>query len=208
MSATTPKYGRPRDPDRMRRVLEAAARQFVGVGYERATIDTIAKISGVSNVTIYSYFPSKSALFETVVGTYTDVVFAPLPPEALPASDPAKALKAIGTRFLMLIRSDDVIGTFRTMFAAAGHVGAASLAFYRQGPEKLILQTRDYLRRANTAGSLSIDAPEVAADQFLSLFLGGAYLRSMLGLGKPSSSQDKKLVSANVRLFLQAHRST
>jgi len=190
----------------LKRVLEAAARQFVTLGYERATIDAIAKTSGVSKVTIYSYFPSKSALFEAVVGIYTDAVFEPLPPHALPADDPEKALSVIGGRFLMLIRSDDVIGTFRTMFAAAGHVVSASQAFYRQGPEKLISQVCDYLRRADAAGSLSIEAPEVAADQFLSLFLGGAYLRSMLGLGKPTSSMDKRLVRANVDLFLRAYR--
>lgn len=197
--------GRPRDPERMQRVLEAAARQFIELGFARASVDAIAKASGISKMTIYSYFPTKEALFEAVVGKYTDVVFATLPPGALDPHDPEAALTRIGSAFLALKRSDDVVGAFRTMFAAAGEHPDACAAFYRQGPEKLVRQVADYLRAADAAGSLSIGSPEAAADQFLALFLGGAHIRVMLGLGKPTAREDEALVTANVGLFLRAN---
>jgi TetR/AcrR family transcriptional repressor of mexJK operon len=205
IEADVPRRGRPRDPERMKRVLEAAARQFLEHGFARASVDAIAKASGVSKVTIYSYFPTKEALFETAVGSCTDEVFASLPPGALDPLDPETALVLIGKAFLKLKRSDDVVGSFRLMFAAAGEHAAACEAFYRQGPEKLIRQVADYLRAAASAGSLSIRTPDEAADQFLSLFLGGADIRIMLGLGKPKTSEDNRLVRANVDLFLRAY---
>lgn len=206
MNTEIPRRGRPRDPDRMKRVLEAAARQFVELGFARASIEAIAKSSGVSKMTIYNYFPTKEALFEAVVGKYTDVVFASLPPGALDPSNPEAALTMIGKAFLKLKRSDDVVGSFRLMFAAAGEHADACIAFYRQGPEKIIRQVAEYLRAADAVGSLSVDSPEVAADQFLSLLLGGAHIRVMLGLGKPTVEEDNQLVNANVSLFMRACR--
>jgi len=204
MEANIPKRGRPRDPERVKRVLEAAAVQFIEHGFGRASIEAIAKLSGVSKVTIYSYFPTKEALFEAAVGSSTDVVFASLPPGSLDPNKPEAALTMIGTSFLKLVRSDNVLGAFRMMFAAAGEHVDACTAFYREGPDKLIRLVADYLRAANAAGSLSIPSPDEAADQFLALFLGGAHIRVMLGMDKPNESENAKLVCSNVALFIRA----
>jgi TetR/AcrR family transcriptional repressor of mexJK operon len=207
MEVTTPKRGRPRDPERMKRVLEAATAQFIEQGFARASMEAIAKQSGVSKVTIYSYFPTKEALFEATVGNYTDVVFASLPPGSLDPNNPEAALTVIGASFLKLKHSDDVVGVFRMMFAAAGEHPDACEAFYREGPEKIIRQVADYLRAANAAGSLSITSPDEAADKFLALFHGGFHIRVMLGLDKPNESEDAKLVRSNVALFIRAFGS-
>jgi AcrR family transcriptional regulator len=49
------------------RLLEAAAREFGRVGFERANIDAISMDAGFSKGTIYNYFPSKEDLFVAVV---------------------------------------------------------------------------------------------------------------------------------------------
>ena len=198
------KRGRPRDPKRVKRVLDAAAEQFIEHGFARASVEAIAKQSGVSKVTIYSYFPTKEALFEAAVGNSTDAVLASLPSGTLDSHDPEAALRLIGTSFLKLMRTDDALGAFRMMFAAAGEHIEACQAFYREGPAKLVRQVADYLRSANAAGSLSIPFPDVAADQFLALFLGSAHIQVMLGLGKPQESDDANLVHSNVALFIRA----
>jgi AcrR family transcriptional regulator len=204
MEARIPKRGRPRDPERVKRVLEAAAGQFIEHGFARASIEAIAKLSGVSKVTIYSYFPTKEALFEAAVGSCTDAVMTSLPPGALDLNNPELALTIIGTSFLRLMRSDDALGSFRMMFAAAGEHFEACSAFYREGPEKLVRQVAGYLRDANAVGRLSVASPDEAADQFLALFLGSAHIRVMLGLDKPNESEDAKLVRSNVALFIRA----
>lgn len=206
MEARISKRGRPRDPERLKRVLEVASEQFIEHGFARASVEAIAKLSGVSKVTIYSYFPTKEELFEAAVRSCTDEVFASLPPGALDPGHPEAALTMIGESLLKLNRSDKVAGTFRMMFAAANEHVDSSEAFYREGPAKIIGQVAEYLRAANTAGSLSVPNPEEAADQFLSLFMGGAHIRVMLGLGQPKASEDSRLVHANVALFLRAFR--
>src|SRR4029453_15264915 len=51
-----PKRGRPRDPQRLGRILTAARRHFHAQGFERTSLDVAAAESGVSKMTMYTYF--------------------------------------------------------------------------------------------------------------------------------------------------------
>ena len=53
--------------DRQRLLLETAAREFAGAGFERASLNRIIKTCGMSKSSFYHYFSSKEALFDTVV---------------------------------------------------------------------------------------------------------------------------------------------
>jgi TetR/AcrR family transcriptional regulator, repressor for uid operon len=55
------------DPDKRRRLLEAAVSVFSREGYRHATVATIAREAGVAKGGLYSYFPSKEALFSEVI---------------------------------------------------------------------------------------------------------------------------------------------
>ncbi|MGM0432118.1 MAG: TetR/AcrR family transcriptional regulator [Spirochaetota bacterium] len=48
-------------------VLKAAQSEFARRGYSAASINTIAKQAGISIGSMYSYFPSKEALFLTII---------------------------------------------------------------------------------------------------------------------------------------------
>ncbi|WP_372674886.1 TetR/AcrR family transcriptional regulator, partial [Aquicoccus sp.] len=41
-------------------VLEGARKVFMADGFERASVDDIARAAGVSKATLYSYFPDKA----------------------------------------------------------------------------------------------------------------------------------------------------
>jgi AcrR family transcriptional regulator len=152
--------GRPRDPERLRRILEAARSHFHAHGFERANLDAIAHDAGVSKMTVYSHFSSKEGLFEAVIGAQTDGVVAARPgAAALDPQRPEAALAAVGAQFLSLMRDDDTIGQFRTMYAAAATQPEACAAFHRQGADRLINELADYLRAAQSAGSLRVRQP-------------------------------------------------
>ncbi len=201
----TPKPGRPRDPERMRKVIEAAEQQFLEQGFERTSMEAVAKASGVSKMTIYSYFPTKRALFEAVIGQRVEAVFDLGDGETLSPTEPRRALTVIGGHFLALMRADDVIRKHRVLFAAAGDQEEACAGFFNEGPLKVIGHVREYLEAAVAAGSLVPHDTEAAADQFLALFLGGAHIKALLGLGKPAPEADRGLVERNVAMFLRAY---
>jgi AcrR family transcriptional regulator len=204
--APKPQRGRPRDPERCRRILEAAQRHFNEHGLERANVDAIAADAGVSKMTVYSNFGSKEGLFQAVVRDRTVTVVEGVPGAgALDPDQPEKALLAVGTRFLALARGDDVLGTLRSVYGVAGAMPEACRAFYKEGPERVNSELAAYLRRAHSAGTLKVRNPLQAADLFLSMFLGSGHFRGLLKLEMPDAREDKALLREAVRIFMAAY---
>ena len=201
-----PRRGRPRDPERYRRVMEAARGHFDAHGFERASVDAIAAEAGVSKMTIYSHFASKEGLFEAVVRDRTDRVMGGLAGvEALDPKQPQRALLAIGEQFLTLAREEATLGQFRSIYGAAGVQREACQAFYRQGADRLIGDLAAYLGRARAARTLNIRHPRQAADLFLSMFLGDGHIRGLLMLDMPDARENRALLREAVRMFMAAY---
>jgi TetR/AcrR family transcriptional repressor of mexJK operon len=204
--APAPRRGRPRDPERSRRILEAARNHFYAHGLERASVDAIAAEAGVSKMTIYSNFGSKEGLFEAVVQERTErVMGGSAGVQALDPMQPHKALLAIGEQFLALTREEHTLGKFRSLYGAASAQPEACRAFYRQGPERLTGELATYLKRANDAGSLKVKNPRLAAELFLAMFLGDGHIRGLLMLEMPDASGNKALLREAVRVFLAGY---
>lgn len=200
--------GRPRDPERNRRILEAARNHFYAHGLERASVDAIAAEAGVSKMTLYSHFGSKEGLFEAVIQERTDrVIGGSAGVEALDPLQPRKALLAVGEQFLVLIREEHTLGKFRSLYGAASAQPEACQAFYRQGPDRLTSELAAYLRRAHEAGSLKVKNPRLAADMFLAMFLGDGHFRGLLMLETPDARENKALLREAVRVFMAAYEA-
>jgi len=199
-----PQRGRPRDPERGRRILEAAQKHFNEHGLERASVDAIAADAGVSKMTVYGNFGSKEKLFQAVVRDRTTVVAGVPGAGALDPNQPEKALLAIGARFLALARGD-ALGAMRSVYGVAGAQPEACRAFYKEGPERVNADLATYLRRAHSAGTLKVRNPLQAADLFLSMFLGSRHIRGLLKLEMPDSRENKALLREAVRVFMAAY---
>lgn len=196
--------GRPRDPERLQRILAAAARQFHEHGLAGTSMDAIAAEAGVSKMTVYSHFPSKEALFITAVALRT----AELMGNELPPMDPLKpkqALTAIGRAFLRLIRDDQVVQHHRILFGLRDAHPEVRQTFHDEGPDRMRQALAAYLAEATRQGALKVKQPLMAADQFMGLFLGAGQMRHLLNLGKPNVQEDEALLKANVAFFIKGH---
>ena len=201
-----PRRGRPRDPERYRRIVEAAHSHFNRHGLERASVDAIAAQAGVSKMTIYSHFASKEGLFEAVIRNRTDRALVGLAGvEALDPTQPQKALMAVGVQFLALAREEDTLGQFRLIYGAAALQREACRAIYRQEADRLIGGLAAYLLRADAQGTLKIRHPRRAADLFLSMFLGDGHIRGLMMLDMPDAREDRALLREAVRVFMAAY---
>ena len=204
--APKPQRGRPRDPERDRRLLQAAHRHFNEHGLERANLDAIAADAGVSKTTVYNKFGSKEGLFQASVRETTATVVAGAQGAgALDPDQPEKALLAIGARFLALARGDDSLGALRSVYGVAGAQPEVCRAFFKEGPERVNGELAAYLRRADSAGTLKVRNPRQAADLFLSIFLGSGHIRGLLKLEMPDSRENRALVREAVRVFMAAY---
>lgn len=196
--------GRPRSAERIQRVLDAAISQFLTLGYDRTSMSSIAQEAGLSKVTLYSYYPSKHDLFSAVVSTLGDRVASLAVSNDLDPKNPRDALTRLGTQFLLLMRDEQVVAQQRVLFNLAGKQEQVCKTFYEQGPARVIQGIARYLTSAHQAKSLMVEQPELAADHFLSMLLGAANFRRLLGLERAKPKQDSQHIQACVDTFLRA----
>jgi AcrR family transcriptional regulator len=201
----TPRRGRPRDPERVRRVLEAAAQQFTQLGFERTSVESVAVASGVSKMTVYSYFSSKEALFDACIEDRCSGLFDLFLNAELDPAQPRIALRRVATLFLALMREDEVLALHRMMYGSGSVHPEICRAYWEQGPQPCIDHLASYLAATDTRGTLRIPDFQRAADQFLAMFLGGSHIHALLGLGKPDAADDVRMIEANLDMFLRAH---
>src|SRR6056297_1825628 len=98
-------------------VLDGARAVFVAEGYERASMDQIARTAGVSKATVYSYFADKRELFTAMyraemlklAESAVELTDTHLPPE--------RALHDAGRRMLDYLTSDFALAMYRICVA-------------------------------------------------------------------------------------------
>lgn len=190
----------------MQRVISSAQEAFLSKGYERTSIDAIARASGVSKVTIYSYFPTKRALYAAAIQAGESADRGRDPMAQLNPSKPREALVRIGRQFLRFQRDDTTLSKHRTIYAEGAEQPEVARKFYENGPNRRIGEVGQFMKACREAGSLSVVDPDMAAEHFLCLFFGRPHVKAMLGLGKPSAAEDERLVQANVDFFLRAYQ--
>src|SRR3954447_1282763 len=89
-------------------VLSVAERLFTELGYEATSISTVLSETGVSRGAFYHHFPSKEALFETVLESVETRVEETLRAAAAKEKDPVAAIRA-GCRAWLSLAGDPTV---------------------------------------------------------------------------------------------------
>jgi TetR/AcrR family transcriptional repressor of mexJK operon len=119
-------------------VLEVAAEYFLKHGYEGASINAMARSSGISKESIYRYFSSKKQLFEAVIGRELVDYQAKLErlDPALESMDLRDGLCTIGETVLGVITSDRTLALRRLIFEEATRSPDVGQHYFKVGPEQ------------------------------------------------------------------------
>lgn len=153
--------GRPRVSSR-RTLEEAAAELFLEQGYDRTTVDDIARRAGVGRATFFNYFPSKPDLLWVDVDEALDSLRAEL---AEPGDVPSvlAAIRSVASRLgperiPLVVTQFELIGG-RQEVAAAGLSRIATLAsllcaaLRRPGADPLVVDTMGAMLAAATVSA-------------------------------------------------------
>ena len=150
-------------------VLAGARKVFVAMGYERASVDEIARMAGVSKATLYSYFPDKRHLFTEVYRTE----ILRLADSAVELSNcdiaPDQVLREAAQRFVVYFTSEFALAMYRICVSESPRFPEIGQLFYETGPELGRARLGAYLRSAHARGQLQIEDFDLAADQFFQL---------------------------------------
>ena len=126
---------------RRAKILSAAVRAFAVDGYDNTSMDRIAALAGVTKPVVYDYFPSKQALFRTVLEAIRDGLLAKGKLVAEASKDPEEKFRRAVDVFLQFVerepdaarvllmvpRGDPVAAKLSRKVQAGASAGIASL---------------------------------------------------------------------------------
>ncbi len=175
-------YGRAStDPEG--RILRAARTLFFTDGFDRVSVERLAKSAGVSKSTLYKYYGDMPGVLRAVAESEADQFS--FDPDTT-ARDPQKLkeqLIELGTALLKAIDKAEKLQFDRLVFEQARHHPGLALAYYKA----LYARTQEHLARHIEIGQdagvfrRGVDA-DILADQLLSMWLGLSRTQAILGV--------------------------
>ncbi|RSZ39579.1 MULTISPECIES: TetR/AcrR family transcriptional regulator [unclassified Variovorax] len=187
-------------------ILEAAVALFRELGYERSSMNELAKRLGGSKATLYGYFASKEELFAAVVQTVAVSHLGEAAAELHEVNEAAtleSQLMRFGERMMFVLTNDtDAMAVYRMVIAEAGRSDVGQ-QFHEAGPAQYLRTLAGFMDSAMQRGELRRLDPHVTALQFTSLVTAETQLRLYQSNPDPvSTDQIHEMVRRAVDMFL------
>jgi TetR/AcrR family transcriptional regulator, mexJK operon transcriptional repressor len=184
-------------------VLDGARTVFMRDGFERASVDDIAREAGVSKATLYAYFPDKRILFMEIASTECRRQAEEAASQIDFNAPIAQILSMVAAKIIGFMQSDFGRRIFRIAVAESESFPALAEQFYRSGPQLVKERIAVGLRCGVDRGELVIDDIPLAASQFAQLCKVDLQDRLLFtadtGL---SPAEEARLIDSAVTMFL------
>lgn len=174
---------RMKKEERKNTILEAAMAVFNEVGYETASMSAIAARAGGSKATLYSYFPSKTALFAQAIRRLTEREFGHLHTVLQTTQKVETVLYEYGTRYLNAALSPSMLTLRRIVQHEAGRCDVGSLV-YEYGLKACWRSMADYLQVAMGEQRIRSADPWVSAMHLRALYEAELVEYHLLGIAQ------------------------
>lgn len=184
-------------------VLDGARKIFMRDGFERASVDDIAREAGVSKATIYAYFPDKQLLFLEVARCechrQTEAAEA-----AIDGEVPVEVALTVGAeRIVQFLMSEFGQRMFRIVVGEGERFPGLGREFFEYGPGLIHARLVHHLHGYVESGQLKIDDLDLAADQFAQLCKAGIHENLIFNLGQAVTPDHvQRIVHGAVEMFM------
>ncbi|MFC2967779.1 TetR/AcrR family transcriptional regulator [Acidimangrovimonas pyrenivorans] len=202
----TARTGGRRGTAKREQILAGAREVFMERGFEAASIDEIARVSGVSKPTLYRHFPDKRHLYSAFFTRECDLYAAKLFPAELVQAGAADALDRIARFYLDRLSSAQAQSAFRVAVGDAQRFPELARAFYATGPARGARHLEPLLEAFVARGELEIDDIALAAAQFLELCKADLFYKQVFCMiDAPDPAEIDRVVAGAVTVFLRAY---
>jgi|GEM_PF-574141 TetR/AcrR family transcriptional repressor of mexJK operon len=196
--------GRSKPKPKEQEVLDVATDYFLAHGYQGASINAMARSSGISKESIYRYFSSKKQLFEAVIcrelAEYQAGVRRALSAEK--TMDLREALINIAETVLEVATTDRTLALRRLIFDEARRSPDVGQHYYKIGPEYAFAAVEEIFRSHQSESEFD---PAILSRHFLALVAWRPILERECALGPaPTRAQIRARVEPTVRDFMKA----
>lgn len=187
-----------------RRVREHALQLFLERGYDGTSMDAIAAAAGTTKASLYARFPSKDAVFVSVLKWAVGRPDWPVPEPPSPDLDDLEgALTAIAHMAANRALHPSMVKLSRVAAAHADRFPDVARHTSKVSRRHELLL--ELLRRHTEAGHIVADDPEILAEHFLGMVAGVPARLASFGVVTTVADRERHIAVA-VRLFVRGLR--
>jgi len=184
-------------------ILQAALETFRREGFHAASMDLIAERASVSKRTLYNHFPSKDALFDTVIDGCWQRFVRPEDPAFDPNILVHERLAALARSRMNVLLDPELLAIFRMVLAESMRMPDLGRAYRRDQPHLELLGVKDLLQDEVSRGRLFIEDVDLAATHFWGLVFEGLFWPVVLLLQGPTGPTERdRIISEGITTFL------
>lgn len=192
--------------DRREAIVEVAIDHFLQHGYAAATMSEIAAAIGGSKATLWSYFPSKEALFEAVLDRVTTMFRQQMIALLDPGADLEAVLRGFCRRFIEKVTSPRSVALYRLIIAEAGRFPEVGAIFYQRGPDTTLRFLAEFIELGMARGALRPGDPRQAATILIAQSMSGCHQQLLFGrIAQADPDEIDADADAAVDLLLRAY---
>jgi AcrR family transcriptional regulator len=188
------------------RILRAAIRAFIEVGYAGTSMLEVATLARVSKRDLYSHFPSKEAvLLACIADRAARMQLAPDLPAPSDRKTLASILTSLGATVIREVCDPAVTAVYRMAIGEAQRAPdvAKILNVPRRANRKAL---SGLLAAAQTGGILGAGDPSAMMEDFFALLWGDLLLSRMMGAaGVPARAEIDRKAERATRLFFDLY---
>ena len=151
-------------------------------GYSGTAMSKVAAAVGASKTTLWTYFPSKEALFAAVVDDIIERFGKTLVVELSPEKDIGLTLRTFGSVLVTMLTSEPMLSLFRLVISEARRFPHLAELFFERGPQVGRDRLASYFAELMDRGKLRRGEPVVAVQQYIALCQSGRYQTALLNL--------------------------
>jgi TetR/AcrR family transcriptional regulator of autoinduction and epiphytic fitness len=184
-------------------IIKAAIKEFDTHGFQKTSMDQIAKTANVSKRTVYNHFPSKDTLFTEITAMMWQQCLAATDYTYRKDKPLSEQLTTIAVQQMALLKSQNFISVSRLIFSECFHSQDAIdqiMAQVDESENSLILWLKDAIEDKK----LAINDIEVASSQFYGMLKSLAFWPQVIGFGLyPQEDQVQEIIQSSVAMFLK-----
>ena len=189
-------------------ILSGAATVFLRDGYDRASVDDIARESGVVKRTVYNVFDDKETLFRETIAVSIEVAerfSAELAAETATMRVASRDIPRVARRLAFAVLRGPVLPLRRLMISEARRFPGLAAEYRRRAPDAVLRALSAALSALNESGQLKIDDADIAAEHLAFLIMGADMERGVFNSGTVSDARVRARADAGAAAFLRAY---
>ena len=175
-------------------------RLFALHGYVGTTMDMVIAETGGSKATLYKHFPTKDDLVTGLMERVAETVSHDMDDPAASMLPLADELIAIARSACQGVWSPEAIAVLRLCLGEYGRFPELAYTVWNVGPTRTYANFRALLSERQRRGEVTVDDPQIAAEQFLGGLVGHIQLKIAFGMADPPAPDE---VSARVESAVQ-----